>query len=92
MLHSTILLSMGNIEAKAKIRTFLETFIQDDPFTDEDDIFGLGLVNSLMAMQLVLFLEKEFALKLSNQDLDLKNFRSITAMARLLEQRGVVAA
>lgn len=81
---------MGNDAAKAKIRTFLEQFIQDAEFADDDDIFALGLVNSLMAMQLVLFLEKEFAVKFGNQDLDLKNFRSITAMTRLLEQRGAV--
>ena len=83
---------MGNDAAKAKIRTFLEQFIQDADFADEDDIFALGLVNSLMAMQLVLFLEKEFAVKFGNQDLDLKNFRSIAAMTRLLEQRGAVIA
>ena len=81
---------MGNDAAKAKIRTFLEQFIQDADFADEDDIFALGLVNSLMAMQLVLFLEKEFAVKFGNQDLELKNFRSIAAMTQLLEQRGAL--
>lgn len=79
---------MGTDDAKTRIRTFLENFIQDDAFADSDDIFALGLVNSLIAMQLVLFLEKEFALKFSNQDLNLKNFRSVSAMVALLEQRG----
>lgn len=76
---------------KAKIRTFLETFIHDGDFADEDDIFTLGYVNSLMAMQLVLFLEKEFSIKFSNQELDLRNFRSVSAMVKLLEQRGLGA-
>ena len=79
------------MNSKTKIRSFLETFIQDDDFSDEDDIFALGLVNSLMAMQLVLFLEKEFSLKFSNEDLNLQNFRSIDAMAGLLENRGIAA-
>ncbi len=79
-------------DAKSRVRAFLEKFIQDEEFTDEDDIFARGLVNSLMAMQLVLFLEKEFALKFTNQDLDLKNFRSISAITHLLASRGVVAA
>lgn len=77
--------------ARAKIHAFLERFIQEQDFTEDDDIFALGLVNSLMAMQLVLFLEKEFALKFCNQDLNLGNFRTITAMTVLLQQRGVVA-
>ena len=79
------------MNSKTKIRSFLETFIQDDDFSDEDDIFALGLVNSLMAMQLVLFLEKEFSLKFSNEDLNLQNFRSIDSMAGLLENRGIAA-
>lgn len=83
---------MGTDSATARVREFLERFIPDDEFTNDDDIFARGLVNSLMAMQLVLFLEKEFALKFSNQDLDLKNFRSITAIVQLLQQRGVVVA
>lgn len=83
---------MGYDDAKTRVRGFLERFIPDDDFSDEDDIFARGLVNSLMAMQLVLFLEKEFGLKFTNQDLDLKNFRSIAAMTGLLEQRGVVVA
>lgn len=82
---------MGNENAKSRIRTFLETFIHEGDFTDDDDIFALGYVNSLMAMQLVLFLEKEFSIKFTNQELDLKHFRSIAAMARLLEQRGIGA-
>ena len=82
---------MSNADAKAKIRAFLETFIQDSDFNDDDDVFALGLVNSLMAMQLVLFLEKEFAVRFSNQDLNLKNFRSVAAMHELLEQKGALA-
>jgi acyl carrier protein len=81
---------MTQLEAKAKVRAFLEKFIQDHDFQDADNIFALGLVNSLMAMQLVLFLEKDFGAKFTNQDLNLKNFRSVDAMVDLLAQRGAV--
>jgi acyl carrier protein len=83
---------MTQSEARAKVRAFLEKFIRDQDFQDADNIFALGLVNSLMAMQLVLFLEKEFSLKFTNQELNLKNFRSVDAMVELLAARGVVAA
>ena len=83
---------MTQSEAKLKVRAFLEKFIGDQDFQDGDNIFALGLVNSLMAMQLVLFLEKEFAVKFANQDLSLKNFRSVEAMVELLGARGIVAA
>ena len=83
---------MTQSEARAKVRAFLEKFIRDQDFQDADNIFALGLVNSLMAMQLVLFLEKEFAMKFSNQELNLKNFSSVDAMITLLGHHGVVAA
>lgn len=83
---------MTSSEAKSKVRAFLEKFIGDQDFQDGDNVFALGLVNSLMAMQLVLFLEKEFAVKFTNQDLNLKNFRSVDAMVELLAARGIVVA
>lgn len=78
---------MKTDEAKSKIRDFLETFIQDDDFDDDEDIFAQGLVSSLMAMQLVLFLEKTFAMKFSNEDLNLDHFRSVNAMLELLQSK-----
>jgi len=36
---------------------------------DDEDLFAAGLVNSLFAMQLVLFVEKKFSIKVENQDL-----------------------
>lgn len=83
---------MTQSEARSKVRAFLEKFIRDQDFQDADNIFALGLVNSLMAMQLVLFLEKDFGVKFSNQELNLKNFRSVDAMVELLSARGIVAA
>jgi acyl carrier protein len=78
---------MNTDEVKLKIRGFLETFIQDDDFEDDEDIFAQGLVSSLMAMQLVLFLEKSFDKKFSNEDLNLSHFRSVDAMVELLQSK-----
>lgn len=65
---------------KQDIRDFLENFISEEDFSDKDDIFELGLVSSLMAMQLVLFVEKALATRVESEDLDLDNFRSIDTM------------
>lgn len=70
-----------------EIREFLETFIADDDFEDGDDIFELGLVSSLMAMQLVLFVEKRLATKLDGPDLDFANFRTIDRIADLMQSK-----
>ena len=63
--------------------------IRDDVIfcPDVQDIFSLGFVNSLFAMQLVLFVEKEFHLDVSNEDLDIDIFRTVNAIATLIEQK-----
>lgn len=76
-------------ENKQKIRKFLSRFFRSREIRDDEDIFSLGFVNSLLAMQLVNFLEKEFAIAVEDDDLDLDNFRSVDAMNGLvLRKRG----
>ena len=74
-------------QAKEKLRAFLERHIAGRTITDEDQIFASGFVNSMFAMQLVLFLEKNFKFAIGNEDLELKNFQSINAMADLIERK-----
>lgn len=50
------------------------------------DIFESGLISSLFAMQLVLFLEQEFAITIGSEDLDLSNFRTISSMAETVDR------
>ncbi len=51
---------------------------------DEDNIFELGFVDSLFALELVSFVESEFGLALSDEDLTISNFSSISAILALL--------
>ena len=44
-------------------------------------------MNSLMAMQLVLFVEKEFGVSVDNDDLDLANFRSVNRVAEFVQRK-----
>ena len=41
------------------------------------------------AMQLVLFIENEFGIKIESDDLNLDNFRSIQALANLVERKTI---
>jgi acyl carrier protein len=54
---------------------------------DDEDIFALGFINSLAALQLVQFLEKEFGIAVEDEDLDLDNFRTLNSMDELLERK-----
>ena len=77
---------MDEATIKDKVRSFLEKFVRGDELAEDDDIFALGYVNSLFAMQLVLFIEKEFHVRVQGKDLDLANFRSIQAITAFLQK------
>ena len=70
---------------KAKIRDFLLQYIHNHNLQDDEDIFAGGFVNSLFAMQLVLFVESGFGIQIEDEDLKLDNFRSVNALAGLIE-------
>ena len=50
-------------ERTDKIKEFLSRFFRNHDLRPDEDIFALGFVNSLLAMQLVQFVEKEFGIR-----------------------------
>lgn len=82
---------MDQTSIKDKIRTFLRDKIKQPHLTDEEDYFQEGFVNSLFAMQLVLFVEKEFQMPIGDDDLVLENFNSINAISALVQRKHAAA-
>ncbi len=72
---------------KERIRAFLLKHIKNNELSDDENLFATGLLNSLFAMQLVMFTEKEFKVKVENEDLDLKNFSTINAIAGFVKKK-----
>lgn len=54
---------------------------------DDEDIFQRGIVDSLFAVQLVVFVEQQFSLTLEPTDLDINNFCSVSALTRFVEYK-----
>ena len=77
-------------DAKAKIKHFLSQYFANHDLQDDDDIFAQGFINSMFAMQLVLFIEQAFQITVEIEDLDIENFKTINAMTQLLERKAVV--
>jgi methoxymalonate biosynthesis acyl carrier protein len=74
-------------DRKIRIKAFLGRFFGSQSLGDDQDIFALGFVNSLLAIQLVSFLEKEFEITIEDQDLDFENFRTVSNLAALVERK-----
>jgi len=51
----------------------------------------LGFATSLFAMELVLFVEKQLGVQVSNSDLRIDNFRSVDAVVALVERTRLAA-
>lgn len=78
---------MNSSDIKDTIKKFLMKSFKDYDFQEDENIFALGFVNSLFAMQLVTFIEGEFALEVDNEDLEMSNFQSISALAALVARK-----
>ncbi len=78
------------MDTKTEIRNFLLSHVKTYDLQDDDDFFELGLVNSLFAMQLVLFVENKFSITVDGDDLDVKNFNTISAIDSLIKRKTTV--
>ncbi|HEY0019866.1 MAG TPA: phosphopantetheine-binding protein [Longimicrobium sp.] len=75
------------MDNKQQIRDFVSRFVRGHDLGDGEDIFATGFVNSMFAMQLVQFVETTFGVTVESDDLDIDNFRSIDAIAALVERK-----
>jgi len=82
---------MQTQESVLRIREFLARFVSTDRLADDDNLFEVGAVNSLFAMQLVLFVEQEFGIVVDNEDLDVKNFSSVNALVSFVSRKNAVS-
>ena len=68
-----------------RIVAFITGRFPQAEITDTEDIFSLGYINSLFAMELVMFIEKEFTVTIPNDELRIDNFRTAKAMTELVD-------
>ena len=69
------------------IRSNLTVFGEGVSFGDDDNIFELGLVDSLFAVQLVLFIEGEFGVDILDSELNIDNFSSVTCIGEFVRTK-----
>ena len=81
---------MSANEISGKIKGFVGQFVGTEDIDPDTDLFETGMVNSLFAMQLVLFIEKQFGIVVDNEDLDVDNFSSLNAVERFVDRKSKV--
>jgi methoxymalonate biosynthesis acyl carrier protein len=80
------------MEHKEKIRQFIGRHLdvgeEESHFTDSDNIFALGVVNSLFAMRILKFVETEFRIQMQEEDMELDNFSSVDNIVKFIQRKG----
>lgn len=75
---------MNNKEIKEKIRNFLSLHLKSSNFDDNTELFSSGLLTSLFAMQLILYVEEEYKIVVESQDLDFVNFNTVNGISNFV--------
>ena len=58
----------------------------DGEITEEDDLLGSGIIDSLGMMRLILFLEKEFDVSIPPEDMTIENFMTVSHIRTYLKK------
>ncbi len=72
---------------KETVRNFINNSINIDGLGDDENLFESGIVNSLFAVQLMTFVERNFRIEIGMEDLDVENFKSVSATALFIERK-----
>ncbi|MDP9698979.1 MULTISPECIES: FkbM family methyltransferase [Paenibacillus] len=73
-------------ENKNKIRNFISRFYRHHNLSDSDNLVELGLMNSLFAAQLTMFLEQEFEIQMEIREQFFEKFNSIDTICSLIDE------
>lgn len=77
----------STMDDRERIRAHLARFSPDEAWLSSENLFAGGVIDSMMAVELVAFLEKAFAITIDDDDLELATFRSVEGMVRLVERK-----
>jgi len=74
-------------QVKETVRKFINASINVDSLGDDENLFESGVVNSLFAVELMTFVERQFGIEIGMDDLDIENFKSISATAAFVARK-----
>ncbi|MEM9443589.1 MAG: acyl carrier protein [Pseudomonadota bacterium] len=81
---------------ESNIQEALSQFFSDqfnvEPASTSTDLIEAGILDSLMLIEVVMFMETEFSVTAELDDLEIENFLSIDTMARFVAARRPASA
>jgi len=75
------------VSERERIESYLRRFNADEAWLASANIFASGVVDSMVALELVIFLESAFGITVEEDDLQIENFCSVDGMLGLLSRK-----
>lgn len=75
------------MSTRERVRGYIRDSFFVDDFDDGDSFLSNGLIDSLGVMQLVSFVESEFAVRVDDTELVPENFDSVERVAAFVERK-----
>jgi acyl carrier protein len=79
------------MDPREKIKKYIEDnlilFDEEMDLSDEDNIFEKGVVNSLFAMKLLIYIESEFNITVLNHEMEISNFNSVNNIDNFIKRK-----
>ena len=75
-------------EAQARVQAIFRDRMEVEVPSADTDLFESGLVDSLTFVELLVHLEEEFGRRISLDELELEDLRSIDRIARVMSRNG----
>ena len=82
----------GQIKIQGRLIELFRDKLELDVPSAETDLMETGVMDSLTFVELLYHLEIEFGITISNEKLELENFRSIISIVEFVEQAGELIA
>lgn len=79
-------------QERASIRDYISQRLDGIHVDDDENLFAGGYVNSLFAVQLVMWIERTFGIPIEGADLDFTNIESVSAIASFMERKRAAVA
>lgn len=74
-------------DVKSMVRKFIQKVTRKQEILDDEDIFQGGIVNSLLTVQLIMFIEKKFQISIDNKDINIDNFRTLNKIEEYIQSK-----
>jgi acyl carrier protein len=79
---------MNESEVGQAIATFLRERFGVEPGSPDANLIEDGILDSMMFVDLVMFIEERFGVVAAIEDLEIDNFATVAGMARFVIERG----